>query len=149
MRTPNPNRETYSYSGDKAFRRTGAIVRRLFIKKLTWVNKTLILPRRIIPCFPLPGLGAIIIHEDAIRGTFQILHLAALQRPPEDRANHKDQQDGDRNQEIETFHASSANGYFCNRKAFMTTSRELADMPMPAIQGVTQPAMARGIAITL
>jgi hypothetical protein len=35
------------------------------------------------------------------------------------------------------------------RSELRTTSKELADMPMPAIQGVTYPAMASGKAIKL
>ena len=35
------------------------------------------------------------------------------------------------------------------RSAFSTTSSELADMPIPATQGVTWPSAARGMAIKL
>lgn len=37
----------------------------------------------------------------------------------------------------------------CRRNALRTTRRELADMPMPAIQGVIQPNIASGIAMKL
>ena len=35
----------------------------------------------------------------------------------------------------------------CRRKALRTTRRELADIPIPAIQGVTSPNIASGTAV--
>lgn len=77
-------------------------------------------------------------------GTFEILILAALQRPPEQCGDDENQHQGKRNQEIQNIHEVIQ--LRCSRSALRTTSSELADMPMPAIQGVTQPAMASGIA---
>ena len=85
-----------------------------------------------------------VIHQDAVTGTVQILVLPGLQRPPEQCSDDEDQHQRQGDQKIKNVHS----GHYprCRRNALSTTSRELADMPIPAIQGVTQPAMASGMA---
>lgn len=94
----------------------------------------------------------VVVHQNAIARTFQVLELAALEEPPKNDTDDEDQGHGNGHQEVHDFHIAAPQAFaadFCNRKAFNTTSSELADMPTPAIQGVTQPAMASGMAIVL
>ena len=96
-------------------------------------------------------------------GNREVFELAAPERPPEHHANDEDQHHGQRHQQVKDVHAvhqaSVLTGLLCaaagpevppcRRNAFSTTSKELADMPMPAIHGVTRPHMASGIAVML
>ena len=116
------------------------------------------------------GLVVVVVQK-AVRRPFQIIELTALQRPPEHRADEKHQHYGQRDEQIEDVHfrgqKSEVNGVtvtLCaigiwplisvlrrssNRSAFSTTMSELAPMPAPAIQGVTQPIAAAGTATIL
>ena len=49
-------------------------------------------------------LGLVIIHQHAVARAFQIVELAGVGRPPEQRADAEHQQDAQRNQQLKTFH---------------------------------------------
>lgn len=100
------------------------------------------------------GLRAIVVHQDTMGGAFQVLKLAALHRPEKNPDNQENQDHAQGNKQIENFHVSFYSCVFeppvsTRRNAFNTTSSELADMPMPAIQGVIYPSAASGMAIIL
>lgn len=108
----------------------------------------------------------IVVHENAVSRSFHVVELSASQGPPEQRADDEHENDREGHQKIEDVHESGPDrmDQACgttaaeapavseglrNRSAFTTTSTELAAMPSPAAQGVTQPKAASGTATTL
>lgn len=76
----------------------------------------------------------IIIHQNAEAGPLEVIELTTPHRTPKRKSNPKNQDDRNRNQEKHAFHQSSSR---CMRSELSTTNRELADIPIPANQGVT------------
>ena len=105
----------------------------------------------------------IVVRNDPVCRAFEVFELSAVDRPPEYDADHENQRQGQRNQQIQNIHqaasariaigsARAAAGAVFRRTtriAFNTTTTELAAIPMPAIHGVSQPPMASGKAIAL
>ena len=130
---------------------------------LIWINRGsgMVFPRGNAAVFiaplggsrgvPGPG-GTIVIHEYPEGRPFEILELPLPQRPPEDDPDDEDDdhRQGDQQEhDVHHFTLTASRIGRCNRRAFRTTSSELADMPIPAIHGVTQPVMANGMASRL
>ncbi len=84
----------------------------------------------------------IVVGEDAVRRTVEIVELTLCNAPPERRADGDHQGDGQRDQEEKDVHRESAS-------APHTTTSEDKDMPAAATSGVTKPAAAAGIAMAL
>lgn len=108
--------------------------------------------------------GSVVVLNDAERRTFKVIELSAAHAPPEHCADQEHQHDAERNQQIEDVHAQrldrtapaagavragTLRGGRMSRNALATTSSELAAMPTPAIQGVSQPDTASGMASRL
>ncbi len=109
-------------------------------------------------------IGGVVVGENPVRRTFEIVELPGSNRPPERRGDQQREHDGQRNQQQEDFHAvqpvCDAAGAAEARPAVRTRTRETrsalptttsddADMPIAATSGVTKPAAAAGIAIAL
>ena len=108
--------------------------------------------KRILLLAPLRRHVVVEQHREA--GTFEIVELARSQGEPEHRADQEDEDDRERNKEIEDIHggySARRPGAPCrlSRSALSTTASELPDIPIPAIQGVTNPAAAAGTAAKL
>lgn len=109
---------------------------------------------RLFICLTLvaPGPWSVVIHQDAVSGAFQVLELAMPQGPPEEDPNYEYEYYRERNKQIQNVHCVPYLRYLrrdWSLSALSTTSSELADMPIPASHGVTQPTMANGIAMIL
>ena len=98
-----------------------------------------------------PLAGQVVVVEDPVRGTVEIVELPAVHAPPERSADHEREHGGQRDEQVQDVHARQEGraGAPPMRSALRTTNKELAAMPMPAIQGVSRPAMARGSATAL
>ena len=68
--------------------------------------------------------------------TLQVIELAGADCPQKDPYNQADQYQRQRDEQVNNFHGA---GYLLrvSRSALITTSSELVDMPMAAIQGAT------------
>jgi hypothetical protein len=104
----------------------------------------------------------VVVEKNLECRAFQIVELAVAHRVPENARDQQNQHDRQWNQEVKDVHRYAARDasvwrFFpeaarvlrASRPAFSTTRSELAAMPIPAIQGVTQPAMAAGTASAL
>lgn len=103
---------------------------------------------------------AVVVHDDAVPWAFEVVKLAASGRPqydPGDDANEDEAQGNEQDEDVQCRARGQALGVreagrgwgvsvgagdgldlkSVRRSAFSTTSSELADMPMPAIHGVT------------
>lgn len=98
-------------------------------------------------------MNAVVILQDAQCRTFEIVELAAVHRLEEHPQGHKDHGNRQGDEQIKGFHNEGRSIQWrvtrCRRSAFNTTSAELADMPTPAIHGVSTPKAAAGIATRL
>ena len=87
------------------------------------------------------GLIGVVVVGDHIQGrAVEVVELARVHGEPEGRADRDREHEAQRNEEEEDVH-----GVPRSRRAFATTASELADIPMPAMKGVTMPAKASGI----
>ncbi len=93
----------------------------------------------------------IVIEQNALPGTLQIVKLAVLGRPPKGGADTESDHHAERNQQDQDFHAvlSVDERRRIKRNEFATTISELEAMPMAAHAGEMNPATANGIAIRL
>jgi hypothetical protein len=110
---------------------------------------------------------AVVVVENPVRGSFQIVELTVGDRPPEREPDEERKHDGQRDEQVENFHrysrqpaalAGLAHGVAlrrpvapirARREALATTRIEDADMPRAATNGVKCPVAASGIAIAL
>ena len=53
-------------------------------------------------------MRTVVVREDAVRGTFEVVELAALRSPPEGGADEKRKYDGQRNQQEDDVHAGAS-----------------------------------------
>src|SRR5437762_4962210 len=81
---------------------------------------------------------AIVGGQNLLGMLFQVVELAAVQRPPEDREDREHEHGGEGNQQAEDVHG------LARRNEFSTTISELVAIPSPAAQGGSQPASASG-----
>src|SRR6185436_16225531 len=93
----------------------------------------------------LAGSSAIVVPGHAAGDLVEVVELAAVDGPEERPHGNAEQNETERNQDEQDIHA----GALASRRAFRTTSNELADMPMAASHGGTQSRAARGIATPL
>ena len=91
----------------------------------------------------------IVVHQDAIARTFEVVKLAAFGGPPEQRANRECQQHAERNQQDQDFHGQSIAPRRISRSELATTASELNAMPIAAAAGEIRPLTASGMAIRL
>jgi hypothetical protein len=114
----------------------------------------------------------IVIHENAVRGPFHVVELAAAHGPPEQGPDHEHQDHGQRDEQVEDIHGytelmdgsvDERAGLFlilvdglrrqsagcAARIALRTTISELVAMPTAATSGSTKPNTAAGTAIRL
>ena len=98
------------------------------------------------PCAALT-FGVIVVHQHPVGRPFHIVELTAAQRPPEQKADQETNttEIGTRIY-IVSIRLPPSLLFRCKRIAFNTTSSELADIPIPAIHGVTIPIIAKGMA---
>ncbi len=85
--------------------------------------------------------------QDLLAVLFQVVELAAVQRPREhgEDAEHEHSRKGD--EEVQDVHGTQRNAQrllLARRSEFNTTKSELAAMPSPAAQGGSQPISASG-----
>ena len=91
------------------------------------------------------GLRPVVVGEQVLGRTVEVVELAALDRAPERPADHEYEYERDRDEDVEAFHGGEASG----RIALSTTMNELADMPSAASQGPIRPSAASGSATAL
>ncbi len=100
-----------------------------------------------------PGVGrSVVILKNAHPRSLKIIKLPAVHRAKKNPERDKHHNDGQGYQQIKRFHQRAfrrAAGMISSRRALPTTSAELADMPSPAIQGVSKPKAAAGMASRL
>jgi len=111
----------------------------------------------------LPPAAAVVVHQNTMARTVEVIELAASERIPEDPADQKRKYQADRNQQkydidggysntgrVELAGFPAAGDALRNSlSAFAMTSAELAAIPTPASRGVTKPHAASGIASAL
>jgi len=117
----------------------------------------------------LPDLAAaaatatVVVHQDAVPRSVEIIELAAFERIPKHPADQKREDQTDRNQQKDdidgrysntvrwalTGRAPVADGLRNSLSAFAMTNAELAAMPIPASNGVIKPHAAKGTASAL
>jgi hypothetical protein len=88
-----------------------------------------------------------VVVKDAFTFAFQVLELAAMQRPGEDADDKQHENGRDRNQQVQDLHRWPVQRPA--RSALRTTSSELPAIPNPAAQGGSQPASASGMQAAL
>src|SRR6185369_2315071 len=79
--------------------------------------------------------GTVVIRQDAMRRTVEIVELAVGNAPPERRADRERERDGERYQEEEDVHANRR-----RRSAPATTTSDDTDIPIAASAGDTKPS---------
>ena len=100
-------------------------------------------------------MHAVVVAEDAMRRSFEIVELAASCRPPETRTDQKREHDRQRDQEKENVHfrcrrcIAVSEASAASRHAFPTTTSEETDMPTAAASGDRWPLAASGMASAL
>src|SRR5690606_13497161 len=95
---------------------------------------------------PAPGRALVVVGEDVLRRSLEVVELAALQRAPEDPADHENEGDGQGYEEVEAFHGVLGSS---GRSALTRTVRELAPIATAASHGPIQPIAASGMAAAL
>ena len=73
---------------------------------------------------------------------FQVVKLAGMQRPAEDRDDPEHEHGGQGNEQVEDVHCACR--HRASRSEFTTTTSVLVAIPNPAAQGGSQPANASG-----
>ena len=106
------------------------------------------------PLLLTPVVGRVVVEQDLEPGPFEVVELARSQREPEHDPDQKHEDDRERDEEIEDIHRVYPSRRpdaprLLSRSALSTTASELPDIPIPAIQGVTNPAAAAGTAARL
>lgn len=88
----------------------------------------------------------VIVEQDAMGGTVEIIELSRLQCPEEGDQPAQSQQQGYRDQIDQDIHDTFPNLTLprLNRRAFSVTTRDDDDIAMAATSGVTEPATANG-----
>ena len=84
--------------------------------------------------------GGIAVGKNPAAFAFEIVELAAEQGPAEHRDEAKDDDRGERDQQVEAVHGQRA-----RRIELVTTNSELQAMPRPAAQGGRCPDRASGM----
>src|SRR5690606_28649885 len=84
----------------------------------------------------------VVVQEDAVRRTVEIVELAGIAHPEEEPDRDADAEQRERNQEEERFHRQSL-------IALSATAREDSAMPIAAAHGGTSPKAATGMAVAL
>ena len=87
-----------------------------------------------------------VLGKDTFSFGLQVLELAPVNGPAEDRDDQQHEAGRKRNQDVQAFHAGL---YRAARSALSTTTSELPAMPSPAAQGGSQPTSARGMLVAL
>ena len=80
------------------------------------------------------------VPEDASAFAFQVLELARIERPGEDRKQRQHQQHREGDQQVQDIHRRQR----ASRIELITTNSELAAMPRPAAHGGRRPNSASG-----
>jgi len=92
----------------------------------------------------------VVIEQDTVGRALQIVELPGSDGPQKCRHDYDHQYHRHRNQDIENIHRcgsySISSRVRPRRRLLATTRRELADIPIAAIQGATKPAAAVGMA---
>ena len=95
---------------------------------------------------------SIIILQNPHAGTVKIIKLTTIHRAKKNPKRDKNNNDRQRYQQVKRFHQCPfrmTDDMRSRRNALATTNAELNDMPNPAIQGVSNPNAAAGMASRL